>query len=422
MIVKKLAVPLINEKILHQAEHCYIATAAISEAGFDFIRSRIAPKCKIEIVTGLDVLTSSNVLRRVWRNYQERISLHIYTKNFFHANLYIFDLPFRKSVAFIGSGDLSLGGVKDNEELFGKIIDPKEIETLKSWFVGYYEFATPLSEAIVEEYDLIYPAMKQREIASRQEQQQLIALTASGFNWDSIKFKNLYFKKEDYLTFTNTKAPLCDEAIQAERVNVQTKFIQLHEAVKKHLHGLRLFEDQDESRLVSSLDPLQHPDEKLRSMWLSYGRREAELKRYSPEAKLPDFMTLQIMMRQKEIGIWLMVGKAGSSKEDREHFRMQMPELEYKVAFFKALTGLGAGYWIEIAGDKRMIESFANEEALSEFTKTDDWRYYSFVIGKNYPPGDPEIGIDHIASTIMKEADKLAKVYTHMKDVSMDGK
>jgi hypothetical protein len=30
MIVKKLAVPLINEKILAQAEHCTIATAAIS--------------------------------------------------------------------------------------------------------------------------------------------------------------------------------------------------------------------------------------------------------------------------------------------------------------------------------------------------------------------------------------------------------
>src|SRR6187402_3908396 len=104
MIVKKLAVPLINEKIMQQAEHVYIATAGISEPGFDFIRSRIAPKCKMEIVTGLSALTSPSVLHRIWKNYGGRISLNIYTRNVFHANLYIFDLPFRKTIAFVGSG------------------------------------------------------------------------------------------------------------------------------------------------------------------------------------------------------------------------------------------------------------------------------------------------------------------------------
>jgi hypothetical protein len=95
MLIKKLAVPFINDKLLQQAEHCYIASAAISEAGFDFIRSRIPTKSKMEIVTGLDVPTSPEVLRRIWRNYQGRITLNIYTRNFFHANVYIFDLPFR---------------------------------------------------------------------------------------------------------------------------------------------------------------------------------------------------------------------------------------------------------------------------------------------------------------------------------------
>ena len=87
MIIKKLAVPLINEKLLQQAEHCYIATAAISEAGFDFIRSRIPTKTKMEIVTGLDAPTSPEVLRRLWRNYQGRITLNIYTRNVFHAGM-----------------------------------------------------------------------------------------------------------------------------------------------------------------------------------------------------------------------------------------------------------------------------------------------------------------------------------------------
>ena len=101
MLVKKLAVPFINDKLLNQAEHCYIATAAISSAGFDFVRTRLQPKCKIELVTGLDVATSPDVLKRIWNHYQERISFRIYTKNFFNANVYIFDLPYRKAVAFV---------------------------------------------------------------------------------------------------------------------------------------------------------------------------------------------------------------------------------------------------------------------------------------------------------------------------------
>ena len=173
MIVKKLAVPLINDKLLLQAEHCYIATASISEAGFDFIRSRIPPKCKMEIVTGLDVLTSPQVLRRIWRNYQDRITLNLYTRNFFHANVYIFDLPYRKAVAFVGSGNFTLEGMKDSEELFYKVTDPKEIEALKSWFIGYYEFSEPVTETIIQEYELVFPLLKQREIASRKEKKTI---------------------------------------------------------------------------------------------------------------------------------------------------------------------------------------------------------------------------------------------------------
>jgi hypothetical protein len=158
MIIKKLAVPLVNEKILPQVEHCYIATAAVSEEGFDFIRSRIPTKTKMDIVTGVTGPLSREVLHRIWRNYQGRITLNIYSKNTFHANVYIFDLPFRKTIAFIGSGTFTLEGLKDHEELFYKITDAKEIENLKSWFVGYYEFSEPLTEKVIQEYEQANPA------------------------------------------------------------------------------------------------------------------------------------------------------------------------------------------------------------------------------------------------------------------------
>ena len=153
MIIKKLAAPLVNDKLLQQAEHCYIATAEISEEGFDFIRSRIPTKTKMDLVTGMNGKTSLEVLQRIWKNYQGRINLNFYTRNVLHANVYVFDLPYRKSVAFIGSGACTLGGLKDQEEIFYKITDPKEIESVMSWFTSYFEFSEPLTEKFIEEYE-----------------------------------------------------------------------------------------------------------------------------------------------------------------------------------------------------------------------------------------------------------------------------
>ncbi len=420
MIVKKLAVPLINDKLLLQAEHCYVATAAISEAGFDFIRSRIPPKCKMEIVTGLDALTSPQVLRRIWRNYQDRISLNIFTRNFFHANVYIFDLPYRKTVAFVGSGNFTLDGIKDAEEIFYKVTDVKEIEALKSWFTGYYEFSEPLTETILQEYELIFPLLKQRDIASRKEKKQFIELTTAGFNWDAIKFKNQFFKKEDYLVFSNSKAILNTSEIQTERAAVQKKLLQLHESIKEHVHKLKLREDSDLNSIVSSLDLGHHIDYKLSSMWIAYGRTEAELNKYYPQAKLNNFINLQIVMQQKEVGIWLMMGKSRGGKEDREFFKQHMIDEEYRNTFFKLLAGLGIGYWIEIAGDKINVETFQTADSLWEFTKSDDWLYYDFIIGRMYSPGEFDLSTDTIILTVTKDFEKLVSLYRHMKDSSFE--
>jgi hypothetical protein len=196
MITKRLAVPLINEKILSQAQHVYIATAGITDAGFDFIRSRIPTNCKISMVTSLHGVTSPNVLHRIIRHYQGRITLNIFTRNTLHANLYVFDLPYRKSVGFVGSGTLSLEGLKDHEELFWKITDAKEIESLLSWYTSYFEFGSPLTESLLHQYEKVYPELRASEILVQKKSEQAVRL--STFDLEAIKFKNQFFKKEEF--------------------------------------------------------------------------------------------------------------------------------------------------------------------------------------------------------------------------------
>lgn len=413
MLIKKLAVPFINDKLLQQVEHCHIATAAISQSGFEFIRNRIPLKSKIEIVTGLDVPTSPEVLRRIWRNYHERITLHIYTRNFFHANVYIFDLPYRKAVAFIGSGHLTLEGLKDGEELFYKITDAKEIENLKSWFTGYYEFSEPLSEELIREYEYVYPTLKQRDIVSRKEKKQFLSLTTAGFNWDQIKFKLQYFKKEDFLVLSSRLSRLTTPEVQIERKRVQNKLLQLHELIKSSLHRLKLHENSEQ--FVSSLNPADHAEGKLSRLWLSYGPNEASQKKENSAEGYKEVMRVQLILQQNDFGIYLVPGKATTGQADREYFKQQMNEGEYRKQFFTLLNSLGPSYWIEIVGDKKMVDAFQQEDVLWEFTKADEWMHYDFIIGRTYSPADTQISIENISDTITKELDKLVLLYRHIK-------
>jgi hypothetical protein len=414
MIIKKLAVPLINDKILQQAEHGYIATAAITDAGFDFIRTRLPGKTKLDIVTGLDGLTSPGVLKRIWRHYQDRFTVRIYTRNIFHANVYIFELPFRKSVGFTGSGALTLEGLKDHEEIFNKVTDVKEVEALLSWYTTYYEFAEPITEEMIAEYELLYPYWKQREIASREEKKQFIALTSRAFSWDGIRFKTQYFKKEDYLVLSNAQADLDTEAQQTARAALKSKLQQLHESIQKHVTRIRLHADNTAN--ISSLNPQDHADHKLTSIGMMYGRSEAELKRYAPTAQPGDFITLQVIVMQKNIAIALVPGNPGSGQADREFFRFKMQEEEYRKTFQTLLTALGSDYFIEVAGEQKPADSFQQPDILWEYTKADHWKHHRFIIGKIYQPGDAAIANETIVQTVEQEFEKLMALYQHLKD------
>ncbi|WP_333819824.1 restriction endonuclease PLD domain-containing protein [Ohtaekwangia sp.] len=418
MIIKKLAVPLVNDKILQQAEHVYIATAAISDAGFDFIRTRIPTKTKMDIVTGLDGLTSPGVLKRIWKHYQDRITVRIYTRNTFHANVYIFEQPFRKSVGFTGSGALTLEGLKDHEEVFNKVTDAKDIEALLSWYTTYYEFAEPLTEEMIREYDLLYPVMKQRDIISRQEKKLFIDLTTRGFNWDSIKFKTQFFKKEDYQALSPANASIDTAEIHTAREAARAKLKSLHEQLLPAVTRLKLHADAH--TVVSSIALQDQPERRLKTISVSYGRSEGTLKRYDAAASPDNFLTLQVILQPRAVGVWLSMGKPHGSKEDRIYFRQRMQEEVYRKTFLSLLATLGSGYFIEVAGEQRAVESFQQPDILWEFTQADDWMHYRFIIAKNYIPGDPAIGNDTIVQTIEQEFTKLVPLYQHMKDTSRD--
>lgn len=422
MIVKKLLAAFVNGKVLQQAEHCYVASAAISEPGFQMLMGRLSKKCKVDIVTGLDLPTNPAVLRKILEEHKDQVTLRVYAKNFFHPKVYAFDLPYRKRIAFIGSGNFTTGGFQKNEELSYQIDSEKEVEEIKSWFGKYFDDSLELTEQIIKEYELLYTLMKERESSTRQEKKQFIDLVTGNFNWDNVDFTNQYFERSDYQTFDNSKANLDTTVIRSERVAVRAKFQDLHEMLESKLERLGLNAHYDAEHIVSSIELINHHDHRIKAMWLAYGRGKNEMKRYSPEAKHMDFIRLQIIIHLQDVGIWLMPGKQGGSKEDREFFRSQMRNPKYRKDFFTLLTNLGEQYWIEIAGDRKAVNAFTDENELWEFTRSDDWLNYYFTIGRSYLPDVSEISKEGIIATIETEFQRLLPLYRLMKDKTFERK
>jgi len=184
MLVKKLLARFINDKVLQQAEHCYITTDVISVAALQLFMSKVGSKCKVDIVTSLHLPTSPEVLQRILTNYRDRIKLRIYTQGTLHAKIFAFDLPYRKRLAFIGSGDFTLEGLAENEELAWQISSEKEVEELKSWFVRYFEYSVELVPEMVTAYEPVYKATLERLEASERERKQFLESIAGLFNGD----------------------------------------------------------------------------------------------------------------------------------------------------------------------------------------------------------------------------------------------
>ena len=159
-------------------------------------------------------------------------------------------------------------------------------------------------------------------------------------------------------------------------------------------------------------------------MWIGYGRSKEQLKSYDPHARHDDFIRLVVIIRPMETGIWLVPGKENAGRIDREYFQLKMKEAEYRAEFFRLLKGLhplsesnlnrNADYWIQVAGERRPVNAFVNEESLWQFVRYDEWEYYDFIIGKNFSPGSTDMSRDRIASTVMHEFDKLVLLYRHM--------
>jgi hypothetical protein len=275
---------------------------------------------------------------------------------------------------------------------------------------------------MIQEYEGVFAEMKKREVSSKDEARDVLERSSTNFNLDSIRFKNQFFKKEDYQALGHHSGASNEVETLDGIKNIEQKMLHMHEATKGKLSELKLYELGGKEGVVGRSNA--HEQTRMPAMWLTYGRSKEELKAYPSGTAHMDFLTIMIIIRQNGIGAWLMA-RENHGKADREYFQMRMQEPAYREELFELFQNLNpredkkesvrSPYWIKIGADKKPLQLLSSKELLFEFIRYDDWKLNPFVLGRNYSPDDPAIATERIIPTISAEFDKLARVYEHLK-------
>ena len=143
------------KKDLKKAREIWVAVAMVSEKGLEFL-TKAAKDAKVNIVVGIDLPTPPDVLHGLFRLEKTSKAWKVWLKDegYFHPKVYIVKFSNGKYAAYVGSGNLTGGGLQDHHEVAVRIADQKACATLIDVF---HEYCKPgesikLTSEWLEEY------------------------------------------------------------------------------------------------------------------------------------------------------------------------------------------------------------------------------------------------------------------------------
>ena len=419
MIVKRLKTEF--QKILDSASEIYIASAIVSNNGLGLILNNTNPNCLIYILIGIDLPTPDSVFQELLDLKKENIKFKAFTKSgFFHPKLYL--IKSDKTYAFIGSGNFTTGGLEKNIELFNLSENEKDYEQYHSWFTQYFKLGTEVTQDWIDDYRLNYIRRKEVLDLDRQLSKNFKnKINRTPIDITSMDFTNQFFKLNHYQAFDYPKPTQRTAIADKERYTVKEQLTLLHESLFREIERKNwdLHHHDMPNHVVSSHQHGEYTSDDLSALWLHYGRSQPELDQfkelYGEKQSSLYHMRLQVLVHDKNLAVWLRVGKRDGSWVDRTKFKENLTNPEYRQSFFNLLTSLPKEYFIEINGNLQYVNSFVSVDDLFQFVRKDDIKNFYFIIGKEYSPDSPEISILNITQTIINDFEILMPIYKMLK-------
>ncbi len=311
----------IKEK-LKTADEAWFATGLLSPSGlkyFDGIPSIV------HIIVGIDLPTPPQVLRQLleW-NHQGKVKFKIYTAKgiFFHPKVYILRHG-TSYAAYVGSGNLTNGGWKNNVELFWEVEKNGDCESLIKWFNVHMELSILPDEAFIKKYEeRIFRPIEQ----TNKDHMDRLDDFKGAYDIDY----DFYFRKEDFTAFTPERAVNSGGVAKNARRLVNSKMLSLHDRIfpKMMAKGWNLHHHHRHGNIVSSFAHTARNSKILDGMWLYYGKSVPEASslpyKYPEERSMNNHVRLQIIIQEERIGIWCAIGKGHGSRADRAAFHKKI--------------------------------------------------------------------------------------------------
>lgn len=431
-LITKLSTELASE--FSVADEIFIAVALLNDAGLDFLLKDLKDNCKINLLVGIDLPTTPEVLKRLLE--LKDVNTRIYSKTeYFHPKLYVLKIDGKLKI-FVGSSNFTKGGLNDNIELSVFSIDESACNDALNWFNEVFAYSSLLSKEFLDEYETLF---LDRAIYRKIEKKNIKKIKGllkppSKENHLDLLTDEYFFVKDDYLTFRGSKIYSEAPEVKREREKVRLKMSHLEIKLAKEIIGLNwdIYSHHNPRNTVSLIDiDNNRVSNAINSVWLHFGRSEPELKAFKKNTGLPNdesfikHMRLQVIISGSlrlskagyGVGIWLVIGKNNGSVWSRENIKDKLKfDLGFRNVFFKLVSLLGDEYFISVNDDPSppLCSSFNNADDFLDYVKRDRTDFY-FLIGKNYNPTNDALKKNNIISEIMNEFEKLYPLYKLLK-------
>lgn len=416
------------ESHLNKADELWCAVALVKDNAFEFIQNKINENCIQHYLVGIDLPTPPSVLRVLQTKHQKGIfECAIYKSNFnYHPKVYLIRSG-EKYIAFIGSSNLTDGGLENNIELNYKVTNQEDCVSILNWFNSLYKDGYPLTDENISAYEVEFESIKENEEESKKKRKKIILKKPSVGPLDEIDFSDRFFKKEHHLAFR--KALWFTDSVEAieERELAKAKCEELHQFIFPQFrnYGIQVLEPNPMSdhliSMIRQIDPLK--PRPIHAMWLSYGKNVNEIKAYqklvgADQKSKQTFIhhsRLQLKIDFKNIGIYLLFAKENEGGLfDRDYFKGMMRDRDYRDKFYQMVKSLPDKYFISVGGNDEYFQNFESPEELHSFCRKDNMQEY-FIIGKDYEITDSEMSENNLPIETLKIFQLLFPLYEMMR-------
>jgi HKD family nuclease len=404
---------------LPDCSELWVAVALVSEDGFRFVQASIDPTVPQQWVLGVDLATAPRVLRRFMAPQEGPIKGRYYhrKRKTFHPKVYLLRMD-QKYVAYVGSGNCTLGGLETNTELALRTEDQQLCESLRKTIESWYKLGSDVDEDFLAAYELLYAKRMARRTEDAADAETLLPNEETpAIDLSKIDFTGQFFSRAHFEAFTPPKPRLRTPLVNAERVEVRNHLYKLNDRwllqrIKQR--GWDLHEHYRRDDIVSSAVHGQYTSDWLDGIWLHYGRDKSSIKDYGEDETPLNFMRLQVVVLATCVGIWLRISKDHGSEHDRRHIRERLnDDPAWTQRLFSLVSALPTHYYIRLNNQSRQVNEFTTADALKQYLLEADPKYY-FMVGMDIPAGDARLLNTNIADTVMHEFGLLYPVYEMM--------